>query len=126
MLLVHHVSVCVSDLDRAKHFYSDIIGLREKARPDLGFPGAWYAVGEAQELHLIVHPPSKTMRGTPEIDGRDGHFAFRVDSYDETLARLHAHGVALIESPRNKTPWAQIYVTDPDGNVIEFNTEREA
>ena len=126
MLLIHHVSVCVSDLDRAKRFYSDIVGLHEKPRPDLGFPGAWYAVGEAQELHLIVHPPSKTMRGTPEIDGRDGHFAFRVDSYDATLARLRAHGVPLIESPRNKTPWAQIYVTDPDGNVIEFNTEREA
>jgi catechol-2,3-dioxygenase len=24
----------------------------------------------------------------------------------------------------NVTPWAQIYVTDPDGNVIELNVER--
>ena len=125
MLFLHHVSVCVSDLERAKRFYGEVLGLREKARPDLGFPGAWYSVGESQELHLIVHPPSKTMRGTPEIDGRDGHFAFRVRDCHETLARLRAHGVALIESPHNKTPWAQIYVTDPDGNVIEFNTERE-
>ena len=124
MLYLHHVSVCVSDLTRAKHFYAEVLGLRELPRPDLGFPGAWYAVGTAQELHLIVHPPSKTMRRTPEIDGRDGHFAFRVPSYDETLARLRAHGVPLIESPMNKTPWAQIYVADPDGNVIEFNVER--
>jgi catechol 2,3-dioxygenase-like lactoylglutathione lyase family enzyme len=64
------------------------------------------------------------MRGTPEIDGRDGHFAFRVASYDDTVARLRAHGITLVESPRNATPWAQIYVTDPDGNVIEFNVER--
>jgi catechol 2,3-dioxygenase-like lactoylglutathione lyase family enzyme len=124
MLFVHHVSVCVSDLDRAKVFYGDVLGLSELPRPDLGFPGAWYAVGESQELHLIGHPPSKTMCGTPDIDGRDGHFAFRVSSYDETLARLRERDVPVIESPRNKTPWAQIYVTDPDGNVIEFNVER--
>ena len=125
MLFVHHVSVCVSDLGRARQFYGAVLALRELPRPDLGFPGAWYAVGDAQELHLIVHPPSKTMRGTPEIDGRDGHFAFRVQNYDEMLARLREHGIAVIESPRNRTPWAQIYVTDPDGNVIEFNVERE-
>jgi glyoxylase I family protein len=124
MLFLHHVSVCVTDLPRSRHFYGEVVGLRELPRPDLGFPGAWYAVGENQELHLIVHPPSKTMRGTPEIDGRDGHFAFRVRSYEETLARLREHGIALIESPHNRTPWAQIYVTDPDGNVIEFNVER--
>jgi glyoxylase I family protein len=125
MLFVHHVSVCVTDLGRARQFYGEVLALRELPRPDLGFPGAWYAVGDAQELHLIVHPPSKTMRGTPEIDGRDGHFAFRVRNYDEMLARLREHGIAVIESPRNRTPWAQIYVTDPDGNVIEFNVERE-
>ena len=123
-LFLHHVSVCVTDLARARHFYGEVIGLRELPRPDLGFPGVWYVVGASQELHLIVHPPSKTMRGTPEIDGRDGHFAFRVASYEDTLARLRAHGIALIESPRNATPWAQIYVADPDGNVIEFNFER--
>jgi glyoxylase I family protein len=124
MLFIHHVSVCVSDLERAKRFYGEVLGLREVYRPDLGFPGTWYAVGEAQELHLIVHPPSKTRRGTTEIDGKDGHFAFRVGSYDETLARLRAHGVPLLERTNNVTPWDQIYITDPDGNVIEFNVER--
>ena len=124
MLYLHHVSVCVTDLAKAKHFYGDVLALREVPRPDLGFPGAWYAVGAAQELHLIVHPPAKSLRGTRDIDGRDGHFAFRVADYDETLARLRAHDIAVIESPRNATPWAQIYVTDPDGNVIELNVER--
>jgi catechol 2,3-dioxygenase-like lactoylglutathione lyase family enzyme len=124
MLFLHHVSVCVSDLDRARHFYGQVLGLRELPRPDLGFPGAWYAVGGSQELHLIVHPPSRTMRGTSAIDGRDGHFAFRVANYDDTLARLRASGIAVIESPHNATPWSQIYVTDPDGNVLEFNVER--
>jgi len=124
MLFLHHVSVCVTDLARARHFYGDVLGLPELPRPDLGFPGAWYRVGTGQELHLIVHPPSKTRRGTSDIDGRDGHFAVRVASHDDMLARLRLHGIALLESRRNATPWSQIYVTDPDGNVIEFNVER--
>ena len=124
MISLHHVSVCVTDLAKAKHFYGEVLALRELPRPDLGFPGAWYRVGTSQELHLIVHPQTKTIRGTRDIDGRDGHFAFRVADYDEARARLRAHGVTLIESPRNATPWAQIYVTDPDGNVIELNVER--
>jgi len=121
---MNHFTVIAEDERATLDFYVGLLGLTVGPRPDLGFPGAWYAVGDSQELHLIVHPPSKTMRGTPEIDGRDGHFAFRVRRYDETLARLREHGIALIESPHNKTPWAQIYVTDPDGNVIEFNVER--
>ena len=125
MLYLHHVSICVTDLARAMKFYGEVLGLQALPRPDLGFPGAWYAVSDRQELHLIVHPPSKTMRGTPEIDGRDGHYAFRVSSYEETLARLREQNVSVIESPHNRTPWAQIYVTDPDGNVIEFNVERD-
>jgi catechol 2,3-dioxygenase-like lactoylglutathione lyase family enzyme len=124
MLSLQHVSLCVSDLERATRFYSDVLGLRQLPRPDLGFAGAWFAVGDGQQLHLIVHPPSITMRRTTEIDGRDGHFAFRVASYDEMLIRLRQHGVALIERRENATPWAQIYITDPDGNVIEFNIER--
>jgi glyoxylase I family protein len=120
---VHHVAVTVTDLSRARHFYGEVLGLREIPRPAFDFGGAWYAVGDRQ-LHLIVHQPSRTQRGTTTIDARDGHIAFRVADYDGTLARLRAHGVAVVEQWENRTPWAQIYVTDPDGNVIELNVER--
>jgi catechol 2,3-dioxygenase-like lactoylglutathione lyase family enzyme len=61
------------------------------------------------------------MRGTSEIDDRDGHLALRVRSYRQTLEHLRAHGIDVLEKPTNLTPWAQLYVTDPDGNVIELN-----
>ena len=41
-----------------------------------------------------------------------------------TLEHLGARGVIHQEKPRNKTPWPQIYLTDPDGNVIELDAER--
>jgi glyoxylase I family protein len=121
---IHHTAVIVTDLERAKRFYGGVLGLREMPRPDFGFGGAWYRVGEGQELHLIVYPEALAVRGTTTIDGRDGHFALRVRSYTGALEHLRAHGVAVREQPANPTPWAQIYVTDPDGNVIELNADR--
>lgn len=120
---LHHVSIVVTDLAAAKAFYGGLLGLAELSRPAFDFGGAWYALGDRQ-LHLIVHPRARTIRGTTDIDSRDGHFAVRVRDYEETLAYLRSHGVTVRESPLNATPWAQIYVTDPDGNVIEFNAER--
>ena len=119
---LHHVGIVVTDLARAKAFYGEVLGLRELPRPAFDFDGAWYALGEGQ-LHLIVHP-GKTLRGTTAIDSRDGHFAVRVGSYDDTLAFLRSKGIEVRVSRQNVTPWAQLYVTDPDGNVIELNAER--
>ena len=120
---LHHIGICVTDLVRAKHFYGDILGLPELPRPPFDFGGAWDKVGN-REIHLIVHPPTLTMRRTRAIDARDGHLAIGVRSYVETLQHLRSHGVDCLERPHNVTPWAQIYVTDPDGNVIELNAER--
>lgn len=120
---LHHVSVTVTDLERAKRFYAGVLGLEEIPRPDFGFPGAWYRLGD-RELHLIVHPITRTLRGTTDIDSRDGHFAIRVRSHRETREHLEAAGIPFDDRPRNRTPWPQIYVSDPDGNLIELNSAR--
>ena len=120
---LHHIAVIVTDVERSKNFYGGVLGLQEIPRPPFDFGGVWYQLADGQ-LHLTVHPPSRTMRGTREIDSRDGHLALRVRSYDEAVQHLRAHRVDLLEHPNNLTPWAQIYVTDPDGNVVELNAPR--
>ena len=122
---LHHVSLTVTDLERSKRFYGDVLGLREVPRPAFDFPGAWYELGDRQ-LDLIVHTTPRTLRGTTEIDSRDGHFAVRVTDFDAALEHLRQHGVEVRERPTNPTPWAQLYITDPDGNVIELNVDRTA
>jgi glyoxylase I family protein len=71
-----------------------------------------------------VHPDTHTLRGTSTIESREGHYGVRVRSYRSTLEHLKAREITYRDKPRNLTPWPQIYVTDPDGNVIEFNAER--
>jgi catechol 2,3-dioxygenase-like lactoylglutathione lyase family enzyme len=121
---LHHVSVSVTDLPRARHFYATVLGLDELPRPAFDFEGAWFALGDRQ-LHLIVHPSARTLRGTTTIDAGDGHFALRVESIAEALEALRRHGIVVRERIENATPWAQLFVTDPDGNVIELNADRE-
>jgi catechol 2,3-dioxygenase-like lactoylglutathione lyase family enzyme len=124
-LQLHHVALTVTDMEKATWFYSEVLGLKPLERPPFPFPGAWYELGD-RTLHLIVHPPTLTMRGTRDIDPRDGHLALRVKSFEDTVARLKSFGVACLELPDNPTPWAQIYAVDPDGNIIEFNVDRDS
>ena len=120
---LHHVSINVTDLDRAKRFYGGVLGLEEISRPAFDFAGAWYRLGDRQ-LHLIVHPPTHTLRGTTEISSREGHFSIAVRSYDEARSHLEAAGVPFDARPVNRTPWAQIFLSDPDGNLIELSARR--
>lgn len=124
MMRLHHAAVCVTDIERARRFYGDVLGLVEVARPPFDFAGAWYEFQDGTQLHLIVHTTPRTLRGTTAIDTRDGHLALRVESYEATLHRLRELGVECAAHWDNLTPWAQIYVADPDGNVVELNAER--
>jgi glyoxylase I family protein len=87
---IHHVSLPVTDLERSKHFYQEVLGLTEINRPPFDFPGAWYQLGDRQ-LHLIVHNNS-TFRIEKTVDPRDIHFAIRIKSYRDTRNFLHSQG----------------------------------
>jgi glyoxylase I family protein len=121
---LHHIAVCVTDVPRAKRFYREVLGLVEVDRPPFPFGGAWYELGDGRQLHLIEYDAARTLRGTRDLDAKDGHLAFRVADYDTALAHLRSHGVECLERPHNVTPWKQLYITDPDGNEIELNVER--
>lgn len=121
---VHHVAINVTDLARAERFYRDVLGLEPVERPQFAVAGTWYQLGDTQ-LHLVVYPPTHTLRGTTHVDIAEGHFALRVESYADTVAHLKAHGITMIDLPKNTTPWTQVYISDPDGNIIEFNCDRE-
>ena len=130
---LHHVSLPVSDLERSRAFYREVLGLREIERPPFDFPGAWFAVGNDQ-LHLIGDSGNPTLRGEKGVDSRDVHFGVRVTSWTDALRFLESKGYSadaneldpkkMQASPRPTAGFPQIYILDPDRNVIEINAER--
>ena len=114
---VHHVSFAVRDLARSREFYEGVLGLRSIARPDLGLPGVWYAAGEG-EIHLIQTPPGVSVGAPPDrVTPLANHCAFAIDDYEKTVADLKGRGLQVLET---KSAQGQLWIQDPDGNVIEL------
>jgi catechol 2,3-dioxygenase-like lactoylglutathione lyase family enzyme len=114
---VHHVSFAVSDLERSRRFYEDVLELEPIPRPEMGLAGIWYRVGAA-EVHLIVTPPGANVGTAPDrLTPLANHSAFAIDDYGATLARLKARLAEVLETSAER---GQLWVRDPDGNVLEL------
>ncbi|WP_160009208.1 VOC family protein [Rhizobium sp. 18055] len=128
-MMLHHVSIVVSDLSRSIAFYRDVFGLEQIERPPFSSEGAWFSCG-GQQVHLILNPAG-TFRPRPTIDTTDTHFAFRTDDFEAAIHRLESHGFR--EDAEEGDPWRlrvrrkgpagfpQAYLLDPDRNIIEVN-----
>ena len=109
---IDHVSVLITDLAKSRAFYSDILGLKEIAKPKtFDFVALWYDLGGGHTLHLL-------QKDKPDaVSPR--HFCLRVT--DVAVAREHfrEHGIPVQET--GPIPGAdRFFVSDPDGNRIEI------
>ena len=107
----------VSDLDAARRFYRDLLGFEETLYGEGAEGRYWYLIGDVARLGLWTEQVGLA-------GGRGGahvHFAFHVPDaeIDRLLERLRDTG-AEVEGPVQLGPGRAVYVTDPDGNVVEF------
>lgn len=117
ILSLLHASLLVSDLDRARAFYENLLGLSpDPNRPDLGFPGVWYGVGNAQ-IHLLCLPSPGPAGQRPEHGGRDRHTALAVSGWDALKSALED---AKITYTLSRSGRRALFCRDPDGNTLEL------
>lgn len=113
-LQLNHVALHVADVDASIAFYRDVLQLELIPRPAFTFPGAWLRLGVDQELHLIGNRTQPV-----HSHNRGNHYALLVDDIDQWETYLRERGTPYRRQQRPDGAF-QIYVTDPDGHVIEL------
>ena len=109
---VDFVSVPVSDMERARRFYGETLGLPPVGDPD----GAWpeFQLGENVSLYLI----DPTNVGQTFTAPHSSQIALRVADVAETRAELEERGVEFHGEIMDTGVCHMAFFADPDGNAL--------
>jgi len=143
---LHHGNLVVSDLDRAKKFYTEVLGLHTVLETEIdepefdrgvGIPGTkvralFLAIPNSPtqiEIFQYVAPHKSKPRPADALpsDIGFGHLAFLVDDIDAVHRRLAENKVPFVSSPVRISDTHKdcagirfCYLSDPDGTIVEL------
>ncbi len=122
-----HLAIPVHDIDAARHFYGDVLGLGQ-GRSDVRWVD-WNLAGHQMVTHQ-VDGYHAAVAGTNEVDGHDvpvPHFGLvlSVGDFHALAQRLRTADVDFIIDPYVRfagEPGEQwtMFLLDPSGNALEF------
>jgi len=108
---IDHCSVIITDVERSRRFYRDVLGLKEINKPrTFDFVVLWFDLGN-MHIHLLLkeNPDSISPR----------HFALRVPDAAQAREYFRRQGLPIQET--TLIPGAdRFFIHDPDGNRIEI------
>ena len=136
---VNHVNVVVSDIDRAKEFYRDVVGLtideefqvsdpelsRGLAVPDATLNAVFWNLPNSEtriEMIEYVAPPARELDASLLANRVGyGHLAFTVTDIDEAYGALKERGAPFVSPPVLVPGNVRFcWFKDPDGNLLEI------
>jgi lactoylglutathione lyase len=113
-----HTMIRVRDLDATLEFYTNLLGLKETGRKDIG--------DEATLVFLTDEQGTYEVELTHNKDGRDynlgdqfGHLAFHTGDLETVIQEVERRGLKYRRS-RPELASKYIFVEDPDGYQIEI------
>jgi glyoxylase I family protein len=125
-LALDHVVLRVSDLDRARAFYCDVLGCSfEKWQEEFGLLQL-RAGSSLIDLVALDGPLGRVGGAGAGKEGRNlDHFCLRIAPFDGAALRVHlaAHGIEagdVVQRYGAEGSGPSLYITDPDGNTVEL------
>jgi catechol 2,3-dioxygenase len=121
---IGHVHLTVSDLDRALHFYRDVLGF--EVTTTYGRDAVFLSAGG---YHHHIGLNTWAGRGAPQpAPGTTGLYHFAILYPDRAalaaaVRRVREHGIPL-EGASDHGVSEAIYLRDPDGNGVELYRDR--
>lgn len=123
---IDHLVLRVVDIDSMLRFYCDVLGCAVEQRQDeIGL----VQLRAGRSIVDLVPVDGQLGRAGGAAPGKEGrnldHFCLRIAPFDEPAIRAHleAHGVAAGPVASRYGAEGQgpsMYVTDPEGNVVEL------
>ncbi len=117
--------IWVRDMEKALHFYRDVLGLTIMSPPD--FRGAVFLqVGESAEVpqQIVLVPLPKDAHGAPaERTQRALHHVgleLATLDFEQEKGRLQGLGFDVRLGEHPFLPLRGMYIDDPDGNEVEL------
>lgn len=117
--MLEYTGIRVRDLDRARRFYCEGLGLRSKGQGRMAAGGIYEELVDPESgaaLELNFYPDAPPYREGDELD----HLGFRVARLRETIDRLVALGGKVRIPPFEERGSRLAFLSDPDGVWVEL------
>jgi len=131
--VVNHIGHCVSDLERSRRFYVEVLGFQpwfDFDPPDdpsakllgleapLGTKAAYLRLGDVV-LELLTFVDAGTRHHEPRVMNDRGltHLSFSVDDIAATCVKVEDYGGTVIA---DTNIGAAVFIRDPDGQLLEL------
>jgi glyoxylase I family protein len=132
-MTLHHRNFSTNNVEEMASFYKNVFGLTESMEMRDGrilnqYSGdTRFLLAENGQIHISQMDRNNGFTTGHHVNPLlTGHLAFRVDDIEELKERLRKHNVQFSDIGEWAIKgWYQIFLYDPDGNVIEFQQVRE-
>ena len=132
---LNHVNVFVLDQDRAKQFYTEVLGLEVRSDSVLdGF--RWLTVGpkDQPDLGILLAYPAPPMFSDEDAEtvralvakGSLGGGVFETDDCRKTFEELSAKGVTFLQEPAERPYGIEALFRDDSGNWFSLTQSKAA
>ncbi len=117
---INQITLRVNDMARAEAFYAGVLGLTLDRR--MGQTMTVFRMGP----DTLVLVEAETAYDNQARDYRMDHFGFSVPdaaTVDAMAAYFRDQDIRLVAGPTNRKTGRFLFITDPDGNLIEIYSE---